>query len=481
MKNEQTKWLSIVTRRLTVFRTFITAQGSRDEVRRYLGAGCDYLQITKNELSTVYLLAADTKRLSELVLARIKQNSEFPGEHAADCRRGCAALVAVSQDCAIEVTGQPVSELKEKFIRYCQEYIRFAKFMAIPVAIERTLTQRISAALAERVGAERAPEYLAKLTSSPALAEFQKEQLDLLRLAIVGGGREKLTAHANQYRWLSCYNIDEEASADDYFQGRLEELMKISKQELANQLTSADAQLGIDEQVFHATVAELGLADSLQKEIELLREYVYLRTYRVEMQSKANFYIQPLFRELARCLRMSLRLVAALSPEEIEQALDDPNHIPGKEALEARCLSRAFRYDKQGMIMLVGGEAMTLEKKELGLEVADDATEVWGTPAYKGVARGPVRVVLNKAAMGSFQTGEILVTTMTTPEFVPAMKKAAAIVTDEGGVLCHAAIVARELKVPCIIGTGRATAAFMTGDQVVVDATKGVVRKIVGQ
>ena len=74
------------------------------------------------------------------------------------------------------------------------------------------------------------------------------------------------------------------------------------------------------------------------------------------------------------------------------------------------------------------------------------------------------------------KNGDILVSPMTTPNFVPAMKLAAAIVTDEGGVMCHAAIVAREMKKPCIIGTKIATKVLKDGDIVEVDADKGVVK-----
>ena len=65
---------------------------------------------------------------------------------------------------------------------------------------------------------------------------------------------------------------------------------------------------------------------------------------------------------------------------------------------------------------------------------------------------------------------------MTNPTYVPAMQKAAAVITDEGGLLCHAAIVSRELKVPCIIGTKVATKVLKDGDRVEVDAKKGVVK-----
>ena len=75
-------------------------------------------------------------------------------------------------------------------------------------------------------------------------------------------------------------------------------------------------------------------------------------------------------------------------------------------------------------------------------------------------------------------TGEILVTGMTDPRFVPLMKQVGAIVTDAGGMLCHAAIVARELKKPCIVGTKFATQVLKDGDLVEVDADKGEVRVV---
>ncbi|MEY3197555.1 MAG: hypothetical protein RL023_25 [Candidatus Parcubacteria bacterium] len=78
-----------------------------------------------------------------------------------------------------------------------------------------------------------------------------------------------------------------------------------------------------------------------------------------------------------------------------------------------------------------------------------------------------------KEQIADAQEGDILVSTMTTPDFLPAMKKAAAIITDEGGITCHAAIVARELQKPCIIATKFATQILQDGDIVEVDAHKG--------
>ena len=104
-------------------------------------------------------------------------------------------------------------------------------------------------------------------------------------------------------------------------------------------------------------------------------------------------------------------------------------------------------------------------------------TELKGSTASKGLVRGRVRVVLD-ALHAHFEDGEILVTSMTRPEFVPIMKRSGAIVTDEGGLLSHAAIMSREFNKPCVIATKIATRVLHDGDMVEVDADKGVVRKL---
>jgi phosphohistidine swiveling domain-containing protein len=102
-----------------------------------------------------------------------------------------------------------------------------------------------------------------------------------------------------------------------------------------------------------------------------------------------------------------------------------------------------------------------------------------GVSASPGMYTGKINVVLNaQAGMKNFKPGDILVTSMTRPEFLPLMSRAGAFITEEGGISCHAAIVAREMKKPCIIGIKNATKILKTGDTVQVDAKSGVVTKI---
>jgi pyruvate,water dikinase len=100
-----------------------------------------------------------------------------------------------------------------------------------------------------------------------------------------------------------------------------------------------------------------------------------------------------------------------------------------------------------------------------------------GLGASPGMAAGTVKIINTTDELDKVQEGDILVTVMTTPDMVPAMKRANGIITDEGGVTCHAAIVSRELGIPCVVGTGDATSILPENSQVTLDGNKGMVWK----
>jgi len=126
-----------------------------------------------------------------------------------------------------------------------------------------------------------------------------------------------------------------------------------------------------------------------------------------------------------------------------------------------------------------GGDVWMLQSRPITTIVHPDhvPTEVLvrGLGAAPGSASGSVRLLEDPHDTSAFHDGEVLVTHMTTPDWVPLMRKAAAIVTDSGGMTCHAAIVSRELGIPCIVGTGEATKRLRNGELVTVDATHGTV------
>ncbi|MFQ5621073.1 MAG: PEP-utilizing enzyme [Candidatus Nanoarchaeia archaeon] len=163
-----------------------------------------------------------------------------------------------------------------------------------------------------------------------------------------------------------------------------------------------------------------------------------------------------------------------LLPEEVDDVIK--GRALSDYPIAQRKNGGLFFHDWDGNhIFIVGEEADALYNK-LCPEV-EEMNEIIGRTAMGGKVQGRARVILDPKN-AELDEGDILITGMTRPDYLSLMQKAAAFVTDEGGVTCHAAIVSRELGKPCVIGTKHATKVFKDGDLVEVDADSGVVRKI---
>lgn len=168
----------------------------------------------------------------------------------------------------------------------------------------------------------------------------------------------------------------------------------------------------------------------------------------------------------------------ALSDEEIKTlaryALQIEKHYGVPQDIE-------WAVDRNGKVFILQARPETVHSK--GVLVEQKPVEgaggmevlVRGLPVSPGIGAGKVKVILDVKEIDKVREGDVLVTRMTTPDWVPAMKKAVAIVTDEGGYTCHAAIVSRELGIPCVVGTGNATKVLANVDAVTVDGSKGLV------
>jgi len=164
--------------------------------------------------------------------------------------------------------------------------------------------------------------------------------------------------------------------------------------------------------------------------------------------------------------------VRHLLPEEINENLI--------ENIKFKPKGRNVLIIKNQRLVLTAKQAKTLKdgidlKMQASLKKTD---QVQGLKVSSGIFIGKVRVIKELAKLGTVKPGEVLITTMTRPQYNPILKKIGALVTDEGGMVSHAAILAREYKIPCIVGTKFATKIFKTGDMVEVDANKGIIRKL---
>ena len=132
-----------------------------------------------------------------------------------------------------------------------------------------------------------------------------------------------------------------------------------------------------------------------------------------------------------------------------------------------------FIYDKK-----IIKKYRELYKRRFETDLTALDKKIIGTSAFKGKIYGKTKVILSKKDFSKMRKGNIVVANSTTPDYLPVIKMASAIVSDTGGFLCHAAIVSRELKIPCVVGTETATKIIRDGDLVEVDANKGIIKII---
>ncbi len=213
---------------------------------------------------------------------------------------------------------------------------------------------------------------------------------------------------------------------------------------------------------------------------QCMRDCGYVKQGGVEYFSIFAERVLPFLNAVAKKLGIKYSEFISLSVPEISDALK--GHISTNE-LKARAkrregVNRWIAWEKiPGSLTFVEEPSDVEYLKEKMIPVADkNAKEIKGQVGNPGKYVGPVKIVMNTDDFPKMKAGDVLVSTMTTPDFVVLMQKAGAIVTDIGGLLCHAAIVSREINTPCVIGTKFATQVLRDGDMVEVDAEKGIIR-----
>lgn len=276
----------------------------------------------------------------------------------------------------------------------------------------------------------------------------------------------RLSAHTKKYAWLFYSYMGPAYTEDDF--------LIIARGLKSLQQHSTDSIIEKRKEF----ISKMKPTDFERMILDIAEKMVWAKPRRKDYQSKAYYHLSFLFREIAYRLNLSLEEIFSCTHEMLASGL--AGEFISKESIASvRRLHVIIPTKEGGIKIFLNTEADDFCKHSIVQEEkAEYSGELKGTIAYRGIARGIVRIINKPSEMEKMQEGDILVSMVTTPDIVPAMKKAAAFITDKGGLTCHAAIVARELKVPCIVGTEIATQVFKDGDRVEVDATIGAVKKI---
>lgn len=197
------------------------------------------------------------------------------------------------------------------------------------------------------------------------------------------------------------------------------------------------------------------------------------RLYSEPVYSRTESFFRSMAEAIGRKEGVSHELLTCLTKEELEEYIKC-GALPKEGLLKERYEGSVLLCEKGVTRILTGKMALKLEN---GM-AEDEEGDVRGTSVHPGFVRGTCRIVKDPKAEVDFENGDILVTGMTRPEFIKFYDKTSAIVTDVGGRFCHAAMVALEMGIPCVVGTGNATRKLKDGKMIEVDATKGIVRNL---
>ncbi len=283
----------------------------------------------------------------------------------------------------------------------------------------------------------------------------------------------KIIKHAEEFRYIPCGYFDEPPQNNEYYMHRLARIAKRYKKEknTLSSLKELPKKLNKEQKEIES---RLKLTQEEKQIMGCLRECVYYKDAVRGALNHGYYFMYPFFKELGRRLNHSSLEIKFLFPEELEEyLLKNKDH---SDLIKKRMDYHVIVVKNGRLVTVFDEEARRLEK-EIESKITKDIKEIRGQTACPGYAKAKARVIKHPSEIQNEAHDFILVTSMTTPEFVVAMQKALAIVTDEGGITCHAAIVSREMNKPCIIGTNIATRAIKDGEIIEVDATKGIIRK----
>jgi len=245
---------------------------------------------------------------------------------------------------------------------------------------------------------------------------------------------------------------------------------ELTKKEI---ITDANHQKSIDAEEDYILPNDVVISVQTKELAKLISFVTYFQDVRKKNTLKGIECIEIVLEEISKKTNMQIGLLRQLLPSEISE--ETILNIKEKEVLLEKRKKKCIIHFSTDSEIIIPSEYIKTIEKSLNTESKKTDT-LQGTAAALGHAIGVARVCSSLKEIDEFQEGEVLVASMTRPEYLLAMKKAVAFVTDEGGLTCHAAIVARELKKPCVIGTKFATQNIKTGDLVEVKADHGFVK-----
>lgn len=316
----------------------------------------------------------------------------------------------------------------------------------------------------------------AALPKKPAFAVLEERAA----LSLAAKLEQKKFARKSQEFRRELKNIHEAFawSVLGYFDEKPKTMAQYEKEvEAALEKGAVKMLLQLKKRAIHEAKLQEKLKQELSKKDQPLMEIAayasYLKDLFKSSENKLEYFAEPLFKELSKRSGYPVPFIKDLHPREILELID--GNRPDERKVAERVKHNVIIGSPDKLNILIGEEAETFEIKYFKQRGGEEK-EWRGRIAAAGFAKGAARIVLSGKDFLKLRPGDILVVSNTSPDFVPIMRKAAAIVAEEGGLTAHVSVVSREFGIPCVVGIPHITEILKDGDLVEVDAKRGMVK-----
>ncbi len=440
------------------------------EMEKSLGYGYSVmLYYYKNGYCEMHYLSADLKRIWQEVKKNLKKDPDYIKKMAAKYFKIFAhhlkLFKKLDQINLAKVSDLELINLAKQSSQALIDAVGVAHLVdPIGIGAENEFKQKLLRELADKT---KFNEYYPILTKPSKLSFLAEEERTLRKIATLPDNKKQtaLETHLQKYFWINNSYAGPTNITVYSLKRRLNVLSKekirpkISKQEL---------------------IQKLKLNPELKQMIDLIDFTTIWQDQRKKNVLISVAYFSKVISEISQRVKVSDKLLYFLGIEDFNnlKSLADLKTI--KDELEKRSQGVFFLHD-HGQELVASGEkyqALLPSYQQMAKTSFKLTEDLHGSVANRGTAIGRVVICKDLESIQRVKIGDVIVASMTRPEFMPALKKASAIITDEGGVTCHAAILSRELGIPAIIGTKIATKILKDGMNVEVRANHGIVRII---
>jgi phosphoenolpyruvate synthase/pyruvate phosphate dikinase len=451
-----------------VLHTFFPANQSVLSMKDFFEDSCSLvLFFVKNDYIDFYWNDNDLTRLREEFLSRLKENPNYLEQLKEQWREKADCFDTIIEK--IEKTDLATlsdDALNSFYTEFCNCYINELKyFLALGDAVSMHADKYLIPEFQKILGKEF--DTVFPILTSTKYKSFIDDEIndrELIKKEYKKTGyfdKKELEKHAKNYFYIQNNYAKALALTANEFQKLIEDDKEIMAEDHQPEILKKK----------DSYIKKYNLSLWQKKLLYVIDEFFKLQDDRKRYVLISNYYQFVFLKELSRRTNMSFDLLKYSVFPEFNLILKNKMSISSLEDRKNGCL---YVGTPDGYKIYTGVEAENTLSYFYKSE--ENTSEIKGIVSNKGKVSGRVRIILKIHDMINMEKGDILVASMTRPEMVPVMKLASAIITDEGGITCHAAIVSRELNIPCIIGTKIATKILKDGDFVEVDANNGFVR-----